>query len=147
MKPQSRCVSLSHHAFHLIYYIRVEGKKINYLLLVFQEEIVVSYFPSFHYNIMMVFEQLLRFWIVAHIMESSHRQQSGLGGIFRHSIGEEVVPSCVADVKILVFICKTHRHSLAVVLPCPCIDMSELQDVVTHPAFISNEYHSVGYIQ
>src|SRR5574344_1495155 len=108
VKPQSRCVSLSHHAFHLICYIRVEGKKINYLLLVFQEEIVVSYFPSFHYNIMMVFEQLLRFWIVAHIMESSHRQHPHLCCVFCHSIGEEVVPSCMADVKILVFICKTH---------------------------------------
>ena len=49
------------------------------------------------------------------------------------------MPSGVADVEILVFICETHRHTGAVVLPCLCIYMYELKDVVAHPAFVSNE--------
>ena len=48
---------------------------------------------------------------------------------------------CGADVEVLVFIGKAHRHSVAMVFFGPGIDMGILQDVVTHLSFISYKYH------
>ena len=47
----------------------------------------------------------------------------------------------VAYLEILVFIAETHRNAFSAMLTCPSVNMTILQDIVTHTSFVCYKYH------
>ena len=52
---------------------------------------------------------------------------------------DDVVPKGVADAEVLVFVSKAQRDCADIVLTCPSIDMTVLDDVVAHLSFVMHE--------
>jgi len=61
------------------------------------------------------------------------------GQPFHDGVCDDVVPECVADAEVLVFVSKTQRDCADIVLTCPSIDMTVLDDVVAHLSFVMHE--------
>jgi hypothetical protein len=108
-------------------YGRFEGEQVDNLLLVFQEEVIPTGFPS-HYGYMPVRKHNLFFSTIvcSRVVELKSRNESPLSRIFGNGIGEEVVMGGVADVEMLEFVGKTHGHSRLSVFSTPSIEVSVL---------------------
>ena len=97
-----------HHPDGLIRNLLVKREQIDYFLLVFDKQVIESHFPSFYNKPIAMFEQAHCLRVLLGRMESCNGQHPHLSRIFSKYIHKKVVSCCVADIKIPVFISKTH---------------------------------------
>ena len=118
---------LCQHRLTGFHHGRLEGKEVDDLRLVFQEQIIPTGFPAYNGDVL-VFQHLLflSLDVGPFLIKLQRRYQSPFGGIFGDGVTPEIMVRRIADMEILELIGKTHRHRFPSVLPSPGIEMSVL---------------------
>ena len=145
MDTQSQ--TIMQQATRMLLYGFVESKQLDDFLFVFQKQIIPACLPPRN-DQQTAFQHLLLIIAVVcvFIVEMERSYQSPLGCILSKDISQKVMIRGMTDMKPRIFVGETHGNSLPSMFPTPGINMSILQDIISHTTFVVNKYHSSPFL-
>ena len=144
MHSQPQMILRSQEFHGLAFHILLKGEQLQDIRLVFNKQIIPTSIPADCHNHLMLQQHLFFMTIVVFfLIELNGRNQFPCSGIFCQDINDEIVIASVADMKPRVL---THRQRRTSIFTTLSIKMSILQNVIAHPIFIHNEYHTYYYL-